>query len=156
MLIAGCAYTPGSFRDGPSHPFVGQHVSVGCIDVAVERRPDLPGGGSVLGYGFGNRCDHAATVDLAQAHIVGRTYDGREVPLAAWDPHHEIQALLLDGRATGTEALAYKATEPLAEVCVDAASIAHDGQESWLCFARNAPPPAHHVGAPSVATKEAP
>src|SRR5258706_10043140 len=144
--VVGCGYSRGSFH-ASSLPFTGQRVSVGCIDLAVERRPDLPGGGTVLGYEFGNRCDHAATVDLATVAIVGRTFDGRELKLAPWDPGHEVRALLLDGRATGTEALAYKTTEPVAEVCVDAASLAHDANAQWLCFARKSPPP-------TVAVKE--
>jgi hypothetical protein len=134
VLIAGCAYKPDSFHSF-SHPFIGEHVSAGCLDLAIERRPDLIGGGAVLGYEFGNRCDRPAVVDLARVNVVGRTFDGRELNLAVWDPRHEIHPASLDGRAIGNEALAYKSKEAFAEVCVDAASIAHATPERWVCFA---------------------
>ena len=112
-----------------------------------DRAPaDLPGQ-SVLAYAFGNRCDHPAVVDLARVSVLGRTVDGREVTLAAFDPRHELRAVALDGRSSGREAIAYPSTVPLAEVCVDAAAIAHESPERWLCFAR-------HV--PQLATKETP
>jgi hypothetical protein len=134
VLIAGCAYKPDSFHSH-SHPFTGQHVSAGCLDLAIERRPDLIGGGAVLAYEFGNRCDRPAVVDLARVNVVGRTFDGRELNLAAWDPRHEIRPLTLDGRAIGNEALAYRNKDAFAEVCVDAASIARATPERWVCFA---------------------
>ena len=135
VLIAGCAYKPDSFH-APSHPFVGQHVSAGCLDLAIERRPDLIARtGAVVAYEFGNRCDHAAVVDLVHVAVKGRTFDGQELDLRPWDPHHEMRALALDGRAIGNEAIAYKNKDPIAEVCVDAASIAHATPERWLCFA---------------------
>ena len=130
--LIGCAYSPGSL-----HTRAGETVQTGCIDLAIERRPDLPGQ-SVLAYTFGNRCDHPAVVDLARVAAVGRTVDGREVNLAAFDPHHELRAVELDGRASGNEAIAYPSTIPLAEVCVDAAAIAHESPARWVCFARNA------------------
>src|ERR1051325_10419313 len=60
--LIGCAYKPGSFASGQNR-FPGQHATVACLDLAVERRPDLPIG-PVLGYQFANRCDHPTTVDL--------------------------------------------------------------------------------------------
>lgn len=136
----GCAYKAGSF----SHPraeFAGQKVSVGCLDLAVERRPDLPTGGTVLAYSFGNRCDRPATIDLSIARVEGRTFTGASVQLAPYDPEGEIHAMPLDGRAAGAEAVAYPSNDRLAEVCVDAASIAQTSESRWLCFASNVPPP---------------
>ena len=139
VALVGCAYRPGSFSHH-RETFIGQRTTVGCIDLAVERRPDLPGGGTVLGYAFGNRCDRPATIDLARVAVVARTFDGQELDLHAYDPGAEIRELRIDGRATGEEAIAYPARTRFAEVCVDAASIAHETPSRWLCFASNLPP----------------
>lgn len=140
VALIGCAYRPGSFSH-PSQGFPGQRTTVGCLDLSVERRPDLIGGGTVLAYEFGNRCDHAATVDLESVVVVGRTYEGEQRPLYAFDPDREIRPLQLDGRTAGREAIAYPdGTAHLAEVCVDAASLAHETPARWLCFAGRVPP----------------
>ena len=139
VALIGCAYRPGSF----SHyrkDFPGQRTTVGCIDLSVERRPDLTGGGTVIAYQFGNRCDRAATIDLARAAVVGRTFDGQEMELRAFDPNAEIRAMQIDGRAAGAEAIAYPAETRFAEVCVDVASIAHVAPARWVCIASNVPP----------------
>jgi hypothetical protein len=137
-MIAGCAYQAGSFRS-PTESFVGQHASVGCLDVAIERRADLSSGGAVVGYAFGNRCDHPAVVDLRSVAVVGRTNDGREKPLLPYDPTHSIIAMQIDGRTTGREAIAYPSDSPLREVCIDAGSIAHVAATEWLCFTSEVP-----------------
>ena len=113
---------------------------MGCIDVSVERRPDLIGGGTVLAYEFGNRCDRPATVDLSRVSVVGRTYEGDQTELRAFDPNAEIRPLTIDGRAAGKEAIAYPAHTSFAEVCIDAASLAHEAPARWLCFASRVPP----------------
>lgn len=134
VCVAGCAYRPGSFaRYGEA--FAGQPVTVGCLDLAIERRPDLSPREPVLAYAFGNRCARSAVVDLAGARVVGRTDDGREVDLSPFDPKHEIRPLRVDGRWTGKEALAYPSEVAIAQVCVDAGSIAHEPDARWLCFA---------------------
>src|SRR5947209_6860595 len=61
-VLADCAYKPGSFAYSDK-AFTGQRVSVGCLDVSVERRIDIPIG-AVLDYTFANRCDHALAIDL--------------------------------------------------------------------------------------------
>ena len=140
VALVGCAYSPGSF----SHfrqDFPGQRTTVGCIDLSVERRPDLTSGGTVLAYEFGNRCDHPAAIDFSQVKVLARTYDGKDLTLEAYDPDFQIMPLQLDGRATGAEAIAYPADERLAEVCVDVASLTHVTPARWLCFASNRPPP---------------
>jgi len=38
--LVGCAYQPGSFAHAPKD-FAGQQVTVGCLDLTVERRADL-------------------------------------------------------------------------------------------------------------------
>jgi hypothetical protein len=132
VIVAACAYRPGSFaRYGQR--FDGEPVTVGCLDLAIERRADLTNA-PVLGYQFGNRCARSAVVDLASAHVVGRTGDGRELALAPYDPKHEIRALRVDGRWTGNEALAYPSDVAIAQVCVDAASIAHEPTARWICL----------------------
>src|SRR5574338_95138 len=78
VALAGCAYSPGSFSHF-AQGFPGQRTTVGCIDLAVERRPDTPGGSAVLAYDFGNRCDHPATIDFSQVKVRARTYDGKDL-----------------------------------------------------------------------------
>jgi hypothetical protein len=134
VALAGCAYRPGTFSTPlGATTFPGQRATVGCLDIAVERRTDLTWG-AVVGYQFANRCDRPAPVDLAHAVVVGRTVDGVEVDLAPYDPDHELAALDLDGRTIGREAIAYASEVALAEVCVDAASVARGEQAQWLCF----------------------
>jgi len=116
-------------------PFDGQQATVDCLDLALERRPDLPNGSAVVRFAFGNRCDHPAVVDLGAAAVVGRTADGQHVTLTAYDPRHEIQLVRLDGRAVGREAIAFPADTPISEICVDAASIAHASTAQWMCLA---------------------
>ena len=134
VALAGCAYKPGTFST-PGSTFPGQRATVGCLDLAVERRTDLTWG-AVVGYQFANRCDHPTVVDLAQANVVGRTVDGVQVDLAPYDPERELRALDIDGRAIGKEAIAYASEVALAEVCVDAASVAHRAEQQWICFGR--------------------
>ena len=134
LVASRCAYKAGSFSHFQSG-FVGQRASVGCLDISVERRADLPDGARVLGYGFGNRCERPQVVDLGGARVVGRTWEGNEVALHPFDPRGEIRVLKLDGRSAGNEALAYHTDERLAQLCIDVASIAHTTNEQWLCFA---------------------
>lgn len=134
VALTACAYRPGSFSTFAS-TFPGQRTTVGCLDIAIERRPDLPSG-AVVGYQFANRCDHPAVVDLAHVAVVGKTIDGAEVDLAPYDPERELEPLHIDGRMIGREAIAYSSEVALAEVCVDAASVAQDQRAQWLCFAR--------------------
>lgn len=130
--LIGCAYQPGSFAHAPGTT-AGQRVTVGCLDVALDRRADLPIG-PVIEYRFANRCDHPAIVDLAAVAVVGRSAEGSEVTLAPYDPRAELRPVALDGRNAGMEALAYPAAHPMAEVCVDAAALIHQGSPRWLCF----------------------
>jgi len=134
--LIGCAYKPGSFTWGVN-AFPGQRATVGCLDVAVERRTDFPIG-PVIGYQFANRCDHPTRVDLGSIAVVGRDAGGAEVALRAYDPHAELRAVTLDARNIGTESLAYPATHAMAQVCVDVASLERSRPAQWLCFG-NAP-----------------
>lgn len=129
--LVGCAYQPGSFSY-PPHSFAGQRATVGCLDIAVERRPDLSIG-PVLAYQFANRCDHAAVIDLGAVSVVGRSAQGRDVRLAPYDPRGEVRPVALDGRNAGAEALAYPADHAILEICVDAASLVH-AAPTWMCF----------------------
>ncbi len=140
--LVGCAYQPGSFAHAP-HDFVGQRVTVGCLDVAVERRADLSVGSAldpVLGYQFGNRCDHPALVDLGAVAVIGRDSQGADVALWPYDPRRELRPAALDARSVGAEALAYASDRPMLEVCADAAALAHAAPPRWLCFAAPARP----------------
>jgi hypothetical protein len=132
-LLVGCGYQPGSFHSAIV-PFDGQLATIGCLDLAIDRRPDLSTGHAVIAYAFGNRCDFPTIVDLAAHAVVGRGSNGEDVALETYDPSHVITPLHIDGRAVGREAVAYISGAPLRELCVDAGAIAHGGGSTWLCF----------------------
>lgn len=132
-ILAGCAYQADSFSYSREQ-FHGHQVTVGCLDLAIERRADLPTGDAVVGYEFGNRCDQPAVVDLASVGIIGRTADGHAIELVAFDPRREIRPSQIDGRAVGREAIAYSSSIAIDSVCIDAASIARATPPRWLCF----------------------
>lgn len=130
--LVGCGYRPGSFTS--SHgAFTGQRATVGCVDVTVERRPDLPIG-PVVSYQFANRCDHPTMVDLAAIAVVGRGPDGADSPLRPYDPHAEIHPVPLDGRRDGAEQLAYLSHGAVTQLCVDVATLGVEPQAQWRCF----------------------
>jgi len=134
--LAGCAYKPGSFAY-PQNEFPGQRATVGCLDVAVERRTDLVIG-PVLGYQFANRCDHPTTIDLGAVSVVGRNAGGTEVVLRPYDPLTELHPVALDGRNVGGEALAYPSDRAISQICVDVATLVHQQTPKWLCLASTA------------------
>jgi hypothetical protein len=132
--LAACmpAYQPGSFtrRQGP---FTGERVTVRCLDLAIERRADM-NRSAVIEYEFGNRCNFPQVVDFASLRVIGRAANGAERALQPYDPRGELVALRLGGRYRGREAIAYPSGEPIAEVCVDAASLVHAEPERWVCM----------------------
>lgn len=130
--LVGCAYRPGSFAHVHDDA-AGLRATVGCLDIAVERRTDLPIG-PVVGYRFANRCDHPTTVDLGAVAVVGRNAAGAEVQLAPYDPRAEVQPVALDARNVGSESLAYQAEHAITQVCVDVASFSRATPSRWLCF----------------------
>ncbi|MDX2089234.1 MAG: hypothetical protein SFX73_15365 [Kofleriaceae bacterium] len=132
LLSTGCAYKPGSFAYN-RESFTGQRATVGCLDIAVERKLDH-GEWPVLDYSFGNRCDRPAPVDLAWTQVIGRTSEGAEIALTPYDPNAEIRVLSIDGRMSGKEALTYPSDVVLGQVCVDVASIAQTKPAQWVCF----------------------
>lgn len=132
MLLSGCAYQADSFSYS-REPFRGVYVSVSCLDMAIEHRKQ-PNRSDVLAFAFGNRCDDPAVVDLAAARVYGHTADGAAVKLFAFDPFKEIRLMRIDGRAVGREAIEYPSNKPLADVCIDVASIAHAAPARWVCF----------------------
>ncbi|HEU4734095.1 MAG TPA: hypothetical protein VFT22_39665 [Kofleriaceae bacterium] len=151
--LAGCGYRPGSFR-WTQGGFAGERATVGCLDVAVERRPDVSIG-PVLRYQFANRCDHLATVDLPAAAVVARTDEGAEVALAPYDPGAELRAAALDGRSVGSESLAYPAEGPISQLCVDLAALAHDPTPRWVCVGATPPAAANPAGGGRGASADA-
>ena len=128
---AGCSYRAGSFS-ALGHDFAGQRVSLGCIDLAVARRPDGPLG-AVLAYDIGNRCDTPVWLDLASPPVIGQV-DNADIDLVAYDPRAELRRLPLDGRALATETIEYRArvAVPFDDVCVDAGRIVGAGP-MWKC-----------------------
>jgi hypothetical protein len=139
-VLAGCAYQPGSFTYS-AHDFTGQRATVGCLDIAIERRADASIG-PVLDFQFANRCDHAAVVDLGAVAVVGHGPDGGEIALRPFDPRAELHPAALDGRSVGTEALAYPSARAVPQICADAAALVHASPPRWLCFGAQAVAPA--------------
>jgi len=135
LAIAACAYKPGSSSSSqrPARELVGQRASIGCLDIAVDRRTDT-GSSAVLGYTFGNRCEHPTVIDLAWVNVIGRTSNGAEVTLVPYDPNGELAVVKLDGREMGAESITYPAPEALGQLCVDVASLAQQKPAQWLCF----------------------
>jgi hypothetical protein len=135
LCLAACAspYRPGSFASS-DQAFAGERATVGCLDVAIERRADAKAG-PVLAYQFANRCDRMTVIDLAAVAVVARHVDGSEAAMRPYDPRGEIRPVSLDGRKIGGEALAYWARGTVAQVCVDLATLAGSGPPQWLCFA---------------------
>ena len=134
LAVVGCSYSPGSYQY-PGRTFPGQRLTVGCLDISVDRRPDM-NGAVVLDYQFGNRCDESVVVDLARVPVIARTRAGDELALEPYDPRLQIRALRLGARQAGSEAIAYPNTQRLAQVCVDAAALAAGTSEQrWICFA---------------------
>jgi hypothetical protein len=123
LALGGCAYQPGGVARYP-----GVQVTLGCVELAVAEVAPAPVPGKVIAYTFGNRCEHAVTLDLGAARVVGRDALGREVALAPRDPRHEIRPLPLVGLWWGSEQLEYR--EPgggmpvaLVSVCVDVGAL---------------------------------
>ncbi len=133
LAIAACAHQATSSTQRPTHELVGQRASVGCLDIAVDRRTDT-GSSAVLGYTFGNRCEHSTVIDLAWVNVIGRTANGAEVTLVPYDPKGELSIVKLDGRQMGAEQITYSAPESLGQLCVDVASLAQQKPAQWLCF----------------------
>lgn len=141
-VLAGCAYQSGSFTRpidyAPSRaagPWPGQHATVDCMDVAVTRRADRSVG-PVLGFQFGNRCDHPTTLDFAAATVVGRGANGSERVLTPYDPDRVLHPATLDVRRAGHESLAYVAVRTELQICVDVAGLVQRTPARWLCFGR--------------------
>ena len=140
-LATGCvSYDPGSFAYSSKH-FPGQRVTVGCLDISVDRRADFDGK-AVLDYQFGNRCDEPVVVDLTHVPVTGRTADGREVRLDPFDPNYEMIAMKLDARKAGGEAIAYESKQPpeqsIVQICVDAARLGETQESRVMCFGARA------------------
>src|SRR5688572_27100413 len=73
LVVVGCSYSPGSFSY-PGRYFAGQRLTVGCLDVSIDRRADAFES-AVLDFQFGNRCDDPVVVDLLSVPVIGRTVD---------------------------------------------------------------------------------
>jgi hypothetical protein len=139
VVISGCSYKAGSFAY-PTTTFAGQRTTVGCLDIAINRRADQFES-AILDYSFGNRCDDPVVIDLLKVNVVGRTLSGDEIALAPYDPRFEITVEKLDAAVAGREALAYPYPDPssgFTQVCVDAASLVPGQAPQWMCFASTA------------------
>lgn len=103
VALAGCQpYRAGSFA-GPRGSFVGEHRTVGCLDVAVEAAQDPEASGPVAGLILANRCDVGVVVDVGAIAATGRYPDGAEVRLLPYDPADEIRPAMLEARSVASE-----------------------------------------------------
>jgi hypothetical protein len=94
------------------------HATVrGPLEVSVRRifASDIPVGGVVLEYRFGNLVDHAVPVDLRELRV---EIGGHSADL--YDPRQEVRELPLAPRGEGSERLLYLAwgNAETSEVCV--------------------------------------
>ncbi len=134
VALVGCGYRGGTFRD-PSGSFGGHDRTVGCLDVGVSVGADAAAEGPVLAYGFGNRCDRAAVVDLGAVVVTGRTADGDEVALAPYDPAGELRPARIDARRTGREAIEYAGARDVRMICADLGGLdGGDGPSQVVCL----------------------
>jgi hypothetical protein len=134
--VAACstAYQPGSITTSRSFD---ARLTLGCLDVGLSRVRSEHDGAPIVGYAFGNGCDHRVMVDLASVHVTGKAIDGRETPLVAYDPRHELRVLTLPARLAAVEYIEYSgAAQAYAKVCVDAGGIAADlpRSEQIICL----------------------
>ncbi len=110
LLCCSCVayHQPGSLA----------HATVrGPLEVSVKRifASDIPVGGVVLEYRFGNLDDHAVPVDLRDLRV---EIGGHGADL--YDPHGVVRPLPLAARGAGSERLLYIAwgNAETTEVCV--------------------------------------
>jgi hypothetical protein len=130
-LASACTpYRAGSFTMA-GEPFVGELTTAGCLDLAVAVARDPVATGPVVQYQFGNRCDRAATIDLGRVAVTGRTANGEEVAMVAYDPYAEIKPLPLDARTAGRERIEYRTARDFSgdvvSVCVRIGALAEPG-----------------------------
>lgn len=136
LFVAACGYRGGTFRD-PMGSFGETRRTVGCLDVGVGVTTDAMAEGPVLAYGFGNRCDRAAVVDLGAVVVTGRTLDGEEVALTPYDPAGELRALRIDARRTGREQIEYGGAVAVAMICADLGAVdGAGGPPQVVCMSR--------------------
>jgi hypothetical protein len=130
LAIAGCTYRAGTFEG-----MTGTRQTIGCIDITVDKGTDQLAEGPVVSYGFGNRCRYPTTLDFTQVRVRGRTADGVERELIAFDPQHELRPLSLDAMFYGHENIEYVSAQPVFNVCVDIGGITGEQphNESWVC-----------------------
>ncbi|MFT3695021.1 MAG: hypothetical protein QM831_17925 [Kofleriaceae bacterium] len=125
LLLASCSYDAGSFHSLTS-TFPGERVTVGCLDLALDRPHEPEAQGPVVHYSFGNRCDHPVTVDF-QSLVVR----ARNRAITPFDPNHEIAPKTLETRAFGSEEIEYTAL-PGDQLCIDVGSLIAEPTR-WVC-----------------------
>lgn len=126
LLLASCSYDAGSFRS-ITLTFPGQRLTVGCIDLAIDRAHDEPAAqGPVVHFSFGNRCNHPIAVDFQHLDVRARART-----IAPFDPRGELRPELLDARAFAQEEIEYTAL-PDDQLCIDAGSLVGEPTR-WVC-----------------------
>jgi hypothetical protein len=138
VLVGGCVYNPDSFHFGVS-AFPGKRVKLPCLDVTATLTDDDKATSPVVLYSFGNRCTHAAIVDLGAVRAIGRYPDGTGRELHAYDPRHELRPLPIDAWWRSDEEIMYVAdagTIAPNVVCVDLGSAERVTAPAphWVCL----------------------
>jgi hypothetical protein len=127
---------------GGKKVWAGTHVTLGCLDVAVasttdEAVPDKP----VVRFGFGNRCEHRVTIDIAAVRVIAIDTHGREVTLVPLDPRHEIHRGAIRELVDGVERIAYDGISraEMMHLCIDVGPLEPEAKLAArvLCFETN-------------------
>jgi hypothetical protein len=120
LACASCAYNAGDYRDWnqPDVLWLGAHVELACLDVAIVPVHDEVAPDPVLALHFGNRCDHRVAIDLAAVRVVAGDHR-----LAPHDPAHELVPRDLPARWIGGETIGYEQAGSSSRVCVDVGAL---------------------------------
>jgi hypothetical protein len=144
VLGLGCipAARPGVVAHLASSPWAAREV--GCLDLRVASGHDrlVPDGWPLLVADFSNRCHGRAEVHFEAVTVRAQAADGSHVPLAVFDPHHEIHPAWIEPRGAGAEAIeldapSAEAGKAVASFCVDLSRVSPSATAAApVCFRR--------------------
>ncbi len=138
--LAPTIYRTGSLIDGADDASSGGR-RLGCLEVRAERIDDstVRAGSVVVGFRFGNACDHAVRVALQNIRVVAKREfqdDAPSEPLRLYNPASEVVTMSLDGRDQAREVLEFDSPDresPAAPTaCIDLTGASPDARPTKL------------------------